>query len=198
MASALDWRPTTPSALRTRSTRRSFATRPNLLREVTNISPEPRTSMSWSSIAVLLFVGVVAVGLAIRASRNSAQSSRPALRASAVEKINRPLSIASGVVPAAPAVSQPDDLVTRLEREIFTAAAARMPDPDLQRQYAEINEKFFQNALAPVSVLWEPRLREIGPLKDPDLVFEGLTDGHTILLTVSLRGDEDKTRAVLC
>ncbi|HEX4347941.1 MAG TPA: SprT-like domain-containing protein [Vicinamibacterales bacterium] len=108
-------------------------------------------------------------------------------------------SIPRQIVPPAPEVdSQPDEPVARLEHEIFKADAGRTPDPDLQRQYTEINEKFFQSALPQVPVLWEPRLREVGPLIDPDSVFEGLTDGHAILLSASLHGNDDKTRAVLC
>ena len=156
-------------------------------------------SMRWLDAAVLLLVGAALFEFAKGTPQKSVQRSVPKFPPPARSSVGLSAPPMRGDVPMAPAMaSEPADPIQRLEHEVFEAAAGRAADPDLQRQYDEINERYFQNALPSIPVLWEPRLGEVGPLTAPNFVLEGITDGHTILLNTSLNGKEDHARAVLC
>ena len=88
------------------------------------------------------------------------------------------------------------------ERKITEQAAAKPGDPELSKEYQEVNEQYFDNKLPAIPVLWEPRLGEIGPLKAEGFTEEGLWrtlgDKAFILLNPLFSQDAAETRRVLC
>ena len=86
----------------------------------------------------------------------------------------------------------------RLEEEIFESAASKSADPELGREYRQINERYFGNALPTIRVIWEPRLAEVGRMIGNNGTLNGITDGRLILLNSTIRRKRDKTTATLC
>jgi hypothetical protein len=88
------------------------------------------------------------------------------------------------------------------ERKITEQDAGKLGDADLSAEYKEVSEKYFDNRLPVIPVLWEPRLGEIGPLKAEGFTEKGLWttrgDKAFILLNPQFRKDETETRRVLC
>jgi hypothetical protein len=84
------------------------------------------------------------------------------------------------------------------EREIFLEDAQRQGDPDLMRDYDDINMRYFGGSLPAVPVLWEPELAQVGPLIAPGFTLHGITDGRRILLNAALQSAPDRARATLC
>jgi hypothetical protein len=88
------------------------------------------------------------------------------------------------------------------EREIAEQDAAKPGDPELSMEYHEVNAGHFGNKLPAIPVLWEPRLREIGPLKTEGFTEDGLWtalgDKAFILLNPRIRRNAGETRRVLC
>ena len=88
------------------------------------------------------------------------------------------------------------------ERKITEQDAGKLGDPELSAEYKEVNEKYFDNKLPAIPVLWEPRLGEIGPLKAEGFTEKGLWttlgDKAFILLNPQFSQDATETRRVLC
>ena len=82
--------------------------------------------------------------------------------------------------------------------EILAHAAGSPGDPELGREYQEINAQYFRGVLPDIPVIWEAELTDVGPLLAPGFVLDGLSDSTRILLNVSLKLDARRLRAVLC
>ncbi len=75
-------------------------------------------------------------------------------------------------------------------------------DPDLVRQYDEINVRYFAGRLPAMPVLWEPKLADVGRLGSRPFTLEGMF-GHigarqAILLNDHLRADPAAATRTLC
>ena len=112
-----------------------------------------------------------------------------------------PAASAPGPASAAPSPADaprepvpPDQAITG---ELLRANATLESDPALAHQYREINARYFNGALPPVKVRWEPRLADVGPLIAEDFRLEGATDGDLILLNPAIESDEAALRRVL-
>lgn len=81
--------------------------------------------------------------------------------------------------------------------ELMRLNADLESDPALTEEYRRMNAQYFDGRLPSISVRWEPRLAEVGPLIAEDFRLEGVTNGRLILLLPSLQGDEQQTRRVL-
>jgi hypothetical protein len=88
------------------------------------------------------------------------------------------------------------------EREIAEQDASRPGDPELNMDYQKVNERHFGNRLPAIPVLWEPRLREIGPLKAEGFTEDGLWTAlggkAFILLNPRISRNAAETRRTLC
>lgn len=88
------------------------------------------------------------------------------------------------------------------EWEIIKQDATKPGDPELGKDYEEINDRHFGDKLPAIPVLWEPRLAEIGPLKAEGYTQKGLWadlgNKAFILLNPVFRQDAAETRRVLC
>jgi DNA-directed RNA polymerase subunit RPC12/RpoP len=78
----------------------------------------------------------------------------------------------------------------------------RAGDPDLVRQYQEINARYFAGRLPAIPVMWEPKLAEVGTLGPRPFTLEGMF-GHigsrqAILLNDHLRSDPAGATRTLC
>lgn len=78
----------------------------------------------------------------------------------------------------------------------------RTGDPDLVRQYREINARYFGGRLPAMPVMWEPKLADVGTLGPRPFTLEGMF-GHiasrqAILLNDRLRSDPAGTTRTLC
>jgi len=133
--------------------------------------------------AVLVTFGLIAVGVMLRSPSTRQPTEAPVS--------NTP---EASPVPASPAEAK--------EREIVQENAGKPGDPDLCKQYQDLNEKHFGTKLPTVPVLWEPRLAEIGPLKAKGFTQEGLWaapgDKPFILLNPQVRGHTGETKRALC
>jgi predicted SprT family Zn-dependent metalloprotease len=86
------------------------------------------------------------------------------------------------------------------ESQIVGQDGGKPGDSELDKDYMEVNEKFFGNNLPKIPVLWEPKLDEVGPLKGKGFIEEGLASANPelILLNTVNRGKRDELRRVLC
>src|SRR5438093_3848597 len=87
------------------------------------------------------------------------------------------------------------------EQEIVDQDAGKAGDPELSKEYQEINERYFGNKLPGIPVLWEPRLAEVGPLIAEDYEEDGLCvfgSNNFILLNSRISRNAAETRRVLC
>ncbi len=88
------------------------------------------------------------------------------------------------------------------KREIIEQDAGRLGDLELGSEYQQIKQRYFDNRLPAIPVLWEPRLEEIGPLVAKDFTFEGLAALYNgrqfILLNPALREYPRQRQAALC
>jgi hypothetical protein len=129
--------------------------------------------------------GLIVVGVML-GSRSSQQPTRPPETPESIEP--------TAPIPASPAEAK--------EREITEEDAGKPGDPDLCKQYQDINEKHFGNQLPVIPVLWEPRLKEIGAPKAKGFIQEGLWAVHGdkcfILLNTHISGRSGEIRRALC
>lgn len=86
--------------------------------------------------------------------------------------------------------------------EIVAQDVGRPGDPALNAEFQEIDERYFANELAAMPVLWEPRLKEVGPLIAENFQLEGLAalrDGKkSILINPAVSRDPREVRRTLC
>ena len=92
------------------------------------------------------------------------------------------------------APASPDEAKTA---ELLRLNANLESDPSLDGEYRRLNAQYFDGRLPPISVRWEPRLAEVGPLIAEDFQLEGVTNGRLILLLPSLQRDEQRLKRVL-
>jgi hypothetical protein len=78
-----------------------------------------------------------------------------------------------------------------LEQEILKRDSTKVGDVDLGHSYDNLNRAYFGGQLKEVPVVWEPSLREVGPMIGAEFILKGLTDGHIILLNPVLRLDSN-------
>jgi DNA-directed RNA polymerase subunit RPC12/RpoP len=88
------------------------------------------------------------------------------------------------------------------QKAILTDDLGRAGDPDLVRQYHEINARYFGGRLPAMPVMWEPKLAAVGALGPRPFTLEGMF-GHVgsrqaILLNNRLRSDPAGTTRTLC
>jgi hypothetical protein len=89
-----------------------------------------------------------------------------------------------------------------LEGDLIQADANQKGDSTLGKEYQEINEGHFGGKLPAIPVLWEPRLKIIGPQIAEGFNEKGLW-GHygsatIILLNPDIRGNPAEVRRTLC
>jgi predicted SprT family Zn-dependent metalloprotease len=88
------------------------------------------------------------------------------------------------------------------EEEIVAHDTGRLGDPTLNAEYQEINERHFSEQLPSIPVLWESRLKEVGPLIAEDYRLEGLWARHDgrqlILINPVVRKVSGQLQRVLC
>ena len=107
-------------------------------------------------------------------------------------------SRAVGLVPPGRGEASPAEAK---EQEIVDQDAGKPGDPELSKEYQEINERYFGNKLPGIPVLWEPRLAEVGPLIAEDYEEDGLCvfgSNNFILLNSRIGRNAAETRKVLC
>jgi hypothetical protein len=148
---------------------------------------------SLSAIAFGVAAGILAAALVTGRGpfRRAEESAPPALP---------PVVPAPVPAPAAPPQAPRETFTAdRLKiAELMRANEGLPADPALSQQYREINTRYFNGALAPVSVRWEPRLAEVGPLIADGFRLEGATDAaQLILVNPAIRSDEATLRRVL-
>lgn len=108
------------------------------------------------------------------------------------------IASASRAEPASPAASP----VEARQKAILKDDLGKSGDPDLVRQYHDINVRYFAGRLPATPVLWEPRLAEVGRLGATSFTLEGLFghigDRRAILLNDELRTDPAAVARALC
>jgi predicted SprT family Zn-dependent metalloprotease len=96
--------------------------------------------------------------------------------------------------------SEPQSPAKAREDEIVAQDAGLLGDPELENDYQYINDRYFDNQLPTIPVLWEARLEEVGPLIAQGYVMQGLASAHPglILLNPRNRGNSVELQRVLC
>jgi hypothetical protein len=84
------------------------------------------------------------------------------------------------------------------KQQLFLEHAGDPGDDELAQQYDRINATFFAGALPKIPVVWESRLRDLGPITAQKFVFEGVTNGRLILLNSDLHTDASELTRTLC
>ncbi len=157
--------------------------------------PAPRSNSLKPSQAIAL-AAIAFASVAFVAMRTTkTPGSRPAhIEVTSTAYVTSISSVSStNTVPSADSSSH-----RRREHEIIEGAATKSGDPQLAREYNQINERYFRNELPSIPVIWESRLAEVGPLIANEVTLQGLTDGRLILLNSTIRGNHDETTATLC
>ncbi len=105
-----------------------------------------------------------------------------------------PHSTAGSAVPVATSPTE------AREREIIVQDAGKLGDPQLNRDHQGVNERYFGNRLSRIPVIWEPRLKEVGPLIGASFELKGLwsAEPRLILLNPAISRNPAETRRVLC
>jgi hypothetical protein len=103
---------------------------------------------------------------------------------------------------AATAESHEVSLADARQQAILQASTGKSSDPELARAYQDVNTQHFAGALPAVTVIWEPRLSEVGPLTAHDFTLEGMfglvRKQPFILLNPALKADPPKLTSTLC
>lgn len=109
---------------------------------------------------------------------------------------------AQGTEPTTTAFRIPTNPVEAKEWRIIEQDAGKSGDPELTKDYQQVNEGYFDGRLPGIPVLWEPQLKEVGPLIAADFTLQGLTEDHQgkilILLNPAVGRDQAELRRVLC
>lgn len=149
--------------------------------------PTARRPLSTATRYLVIIAAGVAL-LLIYYARHRSPDTGGAPRETSHERAGQPAPATN------PAEAMMADLIQR--------DAGREADPDLAKDYQEINERHFGGKLPSIPVLWEPGLEQIGPLIAPGFTQEGLWGQHgktaLILLNPALRANAAKARAALC
>lgn len=104
----------------------------------------------------------------------------------------------SRAAPATPVTVRSPSRSEIKTEQLFRASAGLASDPALAEAYQSISARYFGGTLPAVSVRWEWRLDEIGPLIAEGFRLEGVTNGRVILLNPSLQDDAPQFKRVLC
>lgn len=95
----------------------------------------------------------------------------------------------------------PAPLVTPMaakKLEIFERARGRAADPELVALYAEVNGRHFDGGLPAIPVMWDAALADLDALVGGNYHLQGITNGSLMLVSPSLRGDDDELRRTVC
>jgi len=113
--------------------------------------------------------------------------------------VKPPAQNTAGTGVTVPAARNP---VEAKEWEIVEQDAEKLGDPELTRDYQQVNERYFDGGLPRVPVLWEPRLKEVGPFIAKDYTLEGLAEDRqgkiVILINPAVGPNQAELRRVLC
>lgn len=91
------------------------------------------------------------------------------------------------------------DPLSQKKLEIFKAATGRPSDPAPAAMYAEINARHFGGALPAIPVVWTDALEELDRLVGDDTYhLEGMTNGSLVLVSRTLKDDEEELRRTVC
>lgn len=167
--------------------------------EYPNFRSKHRYRYAVSALAVFLLI----VGLLFYRNYSSPSARSPAKAGASAPGAHPPASPTGRSLTRTsapmPIATNPEEA---REREILEQNAGKLGDPELGKEYQDINERHFGNRLPKIPVIWEPRLKEIGPLIAKDFTLEGITrlfgDKLFILLNPDLRLDRRRLKSALC
>lgn len=127
-------------------------------------------------------------------------ASAPAVPSQAATPDNSDENAAPSGIPTSAASQDTESPAKAREDEIVAQDAGRLGDPELENDYQDVNNRYFDNQLPNLPVLWEPRLDEVGPLIARGYVMQGLASSRPelILINPRTRDDPAKLRRVLC
>ena len=89
---------------------------------------------------------------------------------------------AQGTGPTTIALPIPKNPAEAMEWQVIEQDAGKSGDTELANHYQQVNERYFDGRLPGIPVLWEPRLKEVGPLIADDFRLEGLADDENSVI----------------